>query len=151
MGKQTSITFNVDSEDLRDEGEFLRWVNLANPKYLFILNGIGRARQLKDALPGVTIIHRAFDPFNEWQGGRNPTFDNTFWQSHSVFQVVEWMKANLGNFKDFVHVVGWNEPSHNDGVPGKTLDDMLKWFVRLMDDARSAGFRVAVGEAGMIF
>lgn len=146
MGKQTDLTFNVDSEDLRDAGEFLSWVTAANPKFLFIMNGLGRARQIKNAFPTITIIHRSFDIFNDWRGGANPTFDNTFWQSHSVHQTIEWMKANLGAYKDFIHTVGNNEPSHNDGIPGKTLDDMLQWQIDLMDSSRAAGFRMAIGE-----
>lgn len=146
MGKMTDLTFNTDSEDLRDETEFYRWVYEAKPKYLFLLNGIGRAREIKKNLPNTTIITRAFDPFNQWQGGKNPTFDNTFWQTNSVAKVVDWMKANLANDKGFIHAVGTNELSHNDALSGKTLDDMLKWLIDFMDKSRLAGFRIAVGE-----
>lgn len=145
MGKNTHITFNVDAEDLRDANEFRRWRDAAKPKYLFILNGLWLARETKAKYPDCVVIHRVFDPFNDWPKG-NQTFDNSFWQMHSVDKLIAFMNVHLANDKHLLHTVGYNEPSHNDSVGGKTLDDMLNWYIELMDKARANGFKLAIGE-----
>lgn len=127
--------------------EFIARVALLKPSSAFVIGNLGRAYDIKSVCaPGAEVTYREIDPYQD--RGKTVTFDNEFHQLHpDPKPVIDLALSRLGNaVGDFIIDYGWNEPGHDDSKPGKSLDQMLNWFIDAAYYARNKGMRITIGE-----